>query len=194
MCLHDEIRRNSNNLRSLNEDRLSALENEDFLSCNRSSCAAEQFHSDMSFEAVNQRAPNNSKKWQWMTEDESRFNSGDHDGHIRVRRYADERCLPECAIERHSGLSNVLRIEAQHMQLLSWSAYSPDISPIEHSWDLIGRRLAGDPRPVASKDKLSLLIQAIWNSLPHADFQNLFDSMPRRIAALIAARGGYTKY
>ncbi|PRD27150.1 UNVERIFIED_CONTAM: hypothetical protein NCL1_36157 [Trichonephila clavipes] len=28
--------------------------------------------------------------------DESRFNLGNHDGRIRVRRYAGEHCLPEC--------------------------------------------------------------------------------------------------
>ncbi|GFV51542.1 transposable element Tc1 transposase [Trichonephila clavipes] len=33
--------------------------------------------------------------------DESRFNLWDHDGRIRVRRYAGERCLQECVIERH---------------------------------------------------------------------------------------------
>ncbi|GFT72536.1 uncharacterized protein TNCV_973981 [Trichonephila clavipes] len=49
-------------------------------------------------------------------------------------------------------------------------------------------------RPAASKDALLQRIQAIWNSTPQADIQNLFDFMPRRTAALIAARGGYTKY
>ncbi|GFV36071.1 uncharacterized protein TNCV_345871 [Trichonephila clavipes] len=34
----------------------------------RSSCTAEQFHSDASLEAVDRRAPNNSKNWQWMME------------------------------------------------------------------------------------------------------------------------------
>ncbi|GFW91768.1 transposable element Tc1 transposase [Trichonephila clavipes] len=58
---------------------------------------------------------------------ESRFNLWDHDGRIRVRRYAGERCLPECVIEPHSGRtprfifwgdisyhgrSNLLRIES----------------------------------------------------------------------------------
>ncbi|GFY19167.1 transposable element Tcb2 transposase [Trichonephila clavipes] len=42
--------------------------------------------------------------------------------------------------------------------------------------------------------KLLMRIQATRNSLPHAVIQNLFDSMPRRIAALIAALGGYPKY
>ncbi|GFX87955.1 transposable element Tc1 transposase [Trichonephila clavipes] len=59
--------------------------------------------------------------------DDSRFNLWDHDGRIRARRYAGERCLPECVMERHSGLtpgvmvcgaisyherSNLLRIES----------------------------------------------------------------------------------
>ncbi|GFV99798.1 HTH_Tnp_Tc3_2 domain-containing protein [Trichonephila clavipes] len=59
--------------------------------------------------------------------DESRFNLWAHDARIRVRRYAGELCLPECVIERHSGLtvgvtvlgaisyhlrSNFLRIES----------------------------------------------------------------------------------
>ncbi|GFT83288.1 transposable element Tcb1 transposase [Trichonephila clavipes] len=38
--------------------------------------------------------------------DESLFNLWDHDGRIRVRRYAGERCLPECVIEPHSGLTS----------------------------------------------------------------------------------------
>ncbi|GFX41164.1 transposable element Tcb1 transposase [Trichonephila clavipes] len=80
------------------------------------------------------------------------------------------------------------------MQLLPWPVYSPDMSPIEPVWDLVGRRLARDPRLAASKDELLPHIQAIWNSLPPAYIQNMFDSMPRRIAELIAARGGYTEY
>ena len=68
------------------------------------------------------------------------------------------------------------------------------MSPIEHVRDLVGRRLARDPRPAASKDELWLRIHAIWNYLPQADLQNLFDFMPHRIAALIAVSGDYTKY
>ncbi|GFU96408.1 transposable element Tcb2 transposase [Trichonephila clavipes] len=242
-----------------------------FLSRNRSSCVAEQFHSDASLEAVDRPAPNNSKNWQWTTEgvlmsassircrvlrcglcarvplymipltvnhrrlrlqwaherrawqadwhqvvflDESRFNLWDYDGRIRVRRYAGESCLPKCIIERRSDQTPEVMVwgailimddpicyelmvisvaTAQHRQLLPWPAYSSHMSPIEHVWDLVGQCLARDPRPEASKDELLLRIQAIWNSLPQADIQNLFDSMPLRIAALIATRGGYTK-
>ena len=68
------------------------------------------------------------------------------------------------------------------------------MSPIEHLWDLIGRRLARVPCPTALKDELWLRKQAIRNSLPPAEIQNLFNSMPRRLAVLIVPPSGYTKY
>ena len=74
------------------------------------------------------------------------------------------------------------------MKLLLWSSYFPDMSPIEHVWDLVG-----GSRLAVPKDELLLLIEAIWNFLPQADIQNLFDSIPRRIAAITGARGGNTK-
>ncbi|GFX17056.1 transposable element Tc1 transposase [Trichonephila clavipes] len=119
--------------------------------------------------------------------DESRFNLWDHGGRIRVRRCAGERCLPECVIERHTGLTPGVRPKvvpflqripgaifqldntrphvaktvrnfrsAQHMQLLLCPAYSPDMPPMEYVWDLVGQRLARDPRHAASKDELLL--------------------------------------
>ncbi|GFW28383.1 hypothetical protein TNCV_4640481 [Trichonephila clavipes] len=68
VCLHDEIRRNSNKLRSFNGGGLSSIEKEGFLSINRSSCAAKQFRSEAGMELVNRRAPNHSKHRQWTTE------------------------------------------------------------------------------------------------------------------------------
>ncbi|GFV36574.1 transposable element Tc1 transposase [Trichonephila clavipes] len=85
-------------------------------------------------------------------------------------------------------------LDSQQVQLLPWPAYLPDMSPIEHVWVIVGGRLARDLRPVVSMDEFWLRIQTIWNTLPQADIQNLFNFMPRRVAALIAARGGHTKY
>ncbi|GFX75828.1 transposable element Tcb2 transposase [Trichonephila clavipes] len=64
-------------------------------------------------------------------------------------------------------------LDSQQVQLLPWPAYSPDMSPIEHVWDIVGRRLARDLRPVTSTDELWLRIQTIWNTLPQADIQSL---------------------
>ncbi|GFU85925.1 transposable element Tcb2 transposase [Trichonephila clavipes] len=93
-------------------------------------------------------------------------------------------CTPTCCKD----------CSAQQLQLLPLPAHSTNMFPTEYVWDSAGGRLARDPRPAASKEKPLLRIQTIWNSLPQADIQNLFDSMPRRIAILIATRGGCTKY
>ncbi|GFV53595.1 transposable element Tcb1 transposase [Trichonephila clavipes] len=85
-------------------------------------------------------------------------------------------------------------LDSQKVQLLPWPAYAPDMSPIEYVWDIVGWCLTRDLRPVASTDELWLRIQTVWNTLPQADIQNLFNSMPRRVAALIAARGGHIKF
>ncbi|GFV71218.1 uncharacterized protein TNCV_2429651 [Trichonephila clavipes] len=45
--------------------------------------------------------------------------------------------------------------------LLPWPAYSPYMSPIEHVWAYVARRLVRDRHPAASKHKLLLRIQAI---------------------------------
>ncbi|GFV72096.1 transposable element Tc1 transposase [Trichonephila clavipes] len=126
--------------------------------------------------------------------DKSRFNLWHHDGRTRVRLYAGERRIPECIIERHSGQTPGVMVwgchrlpgavfqqdnarphvaktvksylDSQQVQLLPWPAYSPDMSPIEHEWDIVGRRITRDLRPVASTDELWLRIQTIWNTLP----------------------------
>ncbi|GFV84731.1 hypothetical protein TNCV_4297131 [Trichonephila clavipes] len=50
---------------------------------------------------------------------------------------------------------------AQRMQLFPWPAYSLDMSPNEYVLDLVGRCLARDPSPAASKDEHLLRIEAI---------------------------------
>ncbi|GFY23486.1 hypothetical protein TNCV_3941781 [Trichonephila clavipes] len=65
--------------------------------------------------------------------------------------------------------------------------------PIE-VWDLVGRGLARELYLTASKDEFWMYIQRIWNSLPEADIQHLFDCMLHCIAAIIATCDGYTKY
>ncbi|GFW53396.1 transposable element Tcb1 transposase [Trichonephila clavipes] len=106
--------------------------------------------------------------------------------------------LPGAVFQQDNARTHIAKtvksyLDSQQVQLLPWPAYSPDISPIEHVWDIVGGRLARDLRPVVSIDEFWLRIQTIWNTLPQADIQNLFNSMPRRVAALIAARGGHTK-
>ncbi|GFV56367.1 transposable element Tc1 transposase [Trichonephila clavipes] len=73
------------------------------------------------------------------------------------------RCILGAIFQKENALPHVAKTvrdfcSAQHMQLLPWPAYSPDMLPIEHVQDLIGRCLTRDPSPLASIDELLLRI------------------------------------
>ncbi|UYV84748.1 hypothetical protein LAZ67_X003298 [Cordylochernes scorpioides] len=72
--------------------------------------------------------------------------------------------------------------------MLPWPPYSPDLSPIEHVWDIIGRRLHALPQP-RSEDELWQMVEREWRAIPQDAICTLIDSLPRRVAACIAVRG-----
>ncbi|GFW68422.1 transposable element Tcb1 transposase [Trichonephila clavipes] len=47
-------------------------------------------------------------------------------------------------------------LEAETIQRMEWPACSHDLNPIEHVWDMLGRRIAARPRPPATVRDLRL--------------------------------------
>ena len=84
--------------------------------------------------------------------------------------------------------------QRRRVSLLPWPARSPDMLPIEHVWDMVGRRLIRQGPPAPTPDALWTRIQTAWREIPQEDIQGHFDSMPRRIENLIAVHGGFTPY
>ena len=73
---------------------------------------------------------------------------------------------------------------------LDWPAQSPDLNPNEHLWDELEHRLRVRPnRPVPD---LTNALVAEWKQVRTAMFQHLVESLPRRVEAVIAAKGGQT--
>ena len=68
------------------------------------------------------------------------------------------------------------------------------MSPIEHIWDMVVRRLIRQGPPAPTLDALRTRIQTARRHIPQEDIQGLFDSMPRRIETLIEAHGDFTPY
>ncbi|GFU99165.1 transposable element Tcb1 transposase [Trichonephila clavipes] len=68
-------------------------------------------------------------------------------------------------------------------------AQSQILSPIEHIWDNLGRRIGHS----TSLNKQEAMLHQILNEMSQ-DMQNLYASMPNRIAPCIRARGGSTGY
>ena len=85
-------------------------------------------------------------------------------------------------------------LEASQIEILPWPAFSPDLSPIEHVWDALGRAIRQRPRPPSTLPELRQVLVEEWHRIPRAQIQRLVTSMRRRCTAVINANGGHTRY
>ncbi|GFW35908.1 transposable element Tcb1 transposase [Trichonephila clavipes] len=83
-------------------------------------------------------------------------------------------------VRPHVGRSVQEFFFTHQIELLPWPACFPD--------------LARDTPPAATPDQLCLYLEAAWTVVPEGYIQSLYDSMPRRVGAVIANNGGYTYF
>ncbi|GFU67577.1 DDE_3 domain-containing protein [Trichonephila clavipes] len=63
---------------------------------------------------------------------------------------------------------------------MDWPAYSPDLNPIEHVWDMLSRRIAArQPPPICLPELRRALLDERCN-IPQDQIDSLILSMPRR--------------
>src|SRR3981189_3917696 len=74
-------------------------------------------------------------------------------------------------------------LDVQEFRTMVWPAQSPD-----------KRRLAGYEQPPKGIQELWRRIEEEWGKIPAEVCQGLIERMPRRIEAVLKAKGGYTKY
>ena len=80
------------------------------------------------------------------------------------------------------------------IEVMVWPAQSADLNPIEHLWQHLKRKLGEYPKPPRGVLELWERVEKEWEAIPASVCRNLVESMPRKVAAVIAAKGGYTKY
>lgn len=76
---------------------------------------------------------------------------------------------------------------------LPWPSRSPDMNPIEHCWDRIGRNVY-KRNDVATLNDLACALVDEWNNLDPRFLRKLVQGMPRRVRELHQRGGGYTRY
>jgi transposase len=84
--------------------------------------------------------------------------------------------------------------EENQIQVLDWPPQSPDLNPIEHLWVHLKRKLSEYDNEPSGMIELWERVEAEWNKIPQQVCMDLIESMPRRIAAVLKAKGGHTKY
>lgn len=92
----------------------------------------------------------------------------------------------------HTAKSVKAWFKDQDIELLTWPANSPDLSPIENIWAEIDKKLA--KLHVTSMAELEDALHKTWGEIDRQFVLAQIESMPRRIEAVISAHGGYTKY
>ena len=84
-------------------------------------------------------------------------------------------------------------LQANNVNVLDWTARSPDNSPIELLWDHLGRRVR-ERNDVNNVRELERVLHEEWTRLPMAVARRLISSMKRRCGAVIDSNGGHTRY
>ena len=82
--------------------------------------------------------------------------------------------------------------EQNRICVLDWLRQSPDLNPIEHLWrDL---KIAVHKRSPSDLKELEQFCKEEWAKLPVGRCRKLVEGYPRRLQAVIAAKGSSTKY
>lgn len=94
-------------------------------------------------------------------------------------------------------------LDVGNIQVMDWPPYSPDLNPFEHVWVRLKEGLhkrypdmahtPGGPERV--RERMREVLPEIWEKDIEGDFlERLWESMPDRVAAVIAAGGWYTRF
>ncbi len=92
------------------------------------------------------------------------------------------------APDNHDYFSN------HNISLLPRPANFPDLNPIENLWGILVRDVYKDNKQYNTVQELMEEINRCWNNIDQKVVQNLYKSMPKRVANVLEAQGRKTKY
>ncbi|GFX80625.1 transposable element Tcb2 transposase [Trichonephila clavipes] len=131
-------------------------------------------------------------------------------GSVNGTRYCNEILLPYVRLFRgamglqflfmddnapcHRTVAAEQLLESEDIERMDWPARSPDLNPIEHVWDFLGRRLAARTLPPVTIRELRLALQDEWAAMPQQLIDTLILSMGKRCETCLAVREDHIPY
>ncbi|GFX29415.1 transposable element Tcb2 transposase [Trichonephila clavipes] len=131
-------------------------------------------------------------------------------GLVNGTRYCNEILLPYVRLFRgamglqflfmddnapcHHTVAAEQLLESEDIERMDWPARSPDLNPIEHVWDFLGRSLAARTLPPVTIRELRLALQDEWAAMPQQLIDTLILSIGRRCETCLAVRGDHIPY
>ena len=94
----------------------------------------------------------------------------------------------------HTTRATVDLLAIQNVTVLTWPPKSPDLSPIEHLWDDLNRRVRSRQPELQTLQELQQDLEQEWGKIPQDRIRRLIESMPRRVRGVLQANGGYNRY
>ena len=100
----------------------------------------------------------------------------------------------QMTVQHDNARPHAARVCQDFLTRLDWPPYSPDLSPVEHLWDELDRRVRRRRNTPNTLGQLRTALLEEWENIPMRKINALVNSMQRRIRAVINARGGHTRY
>lgn len=94
----------------------------------------------------------------------------------------------------HKANSTMRWFHDREVRRLNHPSRSPDLNPMENVWAILEQTVYHNGKIYYHVADLKLAIIAAWDALPVTTLRLLVESMPRRMKAVIDAKGGQTKY
>jgi transposase len=107
--------------------------------------------------------------------------------------YGDDWVLQQDNARPHTAKFTRNWMSANGIKIMDWPACSPDLNPIEHVWAIMKNRLEvlNPKNSSAFMDAIKKVWAELWDDGELV--KTLIESMPKRIAKCIKAKGGYFK-
>ena len=93
---------------------------------------------------------------------------------------------------KHTARATMEWFRSKHVNVLKWPSQSPDLYPIENLWQDL--KIAVHRWSPSNLTELQLFYQEEWTNISISRCAKLVETYPKRLAAVIAAKGGSTKY